>query len=119
MPELLPLGDFDMSSVRSTLAMITVWTGVMFATLVGGCHSNPHGTQKLEHIKRLTTVPGGAYVTFHVMNLRLVTPADIPNSVGPDDPITISLEGFETFHGRLNDLIQVSRNHWQLELVRK
>jgi hypothetical protein len=70
-------------------------------------------------ITRVSTQPEGAKLVFVESNLEYVTPCDIYDA-DVDEEITISLPGFESFHGPITDMQQISAGNyfWKLRKIR-
>ena len=86
---------------------------------LGACfYSNPHGSQGMAPVTRLSTYPVGATVSIPELNLQMITPCDLDENVNPYMQITVRKEGFATWSGQLRDVPLVAQGTYELKLTK-
>lgn len=102
----------------SKRALAPLFLAALGAVLPGCAHYNSHGRQGLPHAWRIVTVPGEARVIFPGHgNLLYISPADIDGKLGPLDRVIIEKDGYESFDGKLGELVQVAQGTYECRLV--
>ena len=90
-----------------------------FLLVLGACfYSNPHGSQGMAPVTRLSTQPVGAVVSIPELNLQMTTPCDLDERVNQYMEITVRKEGFATWSGQLRDVPLVAQGTYELKLTK-
>lgn len=92
---------------------------VLLALTTTGCnYSNPHGSQRLAPVIRIDSEPIGARLVVKRLNFVGETPCDLSEHVEVDDEIVVSLDGYQTWIGRISDLPITSLGTHKVTLVK-
>jgi hypothetical protein len=87
---------------------------------LGACfYDNPHGSQGLAPVTRLSTYPVGATVSVPQFNLQLVTPCDLDERVTQYTELEVRKDGYATWRGTLGDIPQVAQGSYELRLSKQ
>lgn len=91
----------------------------LLALAATGCnYANPHGTQRLAPVIRIDSEPHGARLFVKRLNFVGETPCDLSEHVEVDDEIVVSMDGYQTWIGRISDLPITSLGTHKVTLVR-
>lgn len=87
---------------------LSIW--IVIAATTSGCASSGI---------RVVSEPPGAKVTHVDSNLELIAPCDVEGMFDANDEVVISLPGYRSYRGTLEDLPRVSRGTFVCRLQKQ